>query len=121
MNRRAFLLLRTRGRERVLELSCQRLYVRWADARARAGAAVAAGTEGAAGTEVAGLQNAWGGEPPTELVVPTVEQILGELERGLAEADVLRVAETEWLSDPSFRGVIEPRVAAFREAGGRVE
>ena len=112
MNRRAFLLLKTRGRERLMELSYERLYMRWADARSRAGAAVAAEP---------GIHGAWEGEPPSDLVTQTVEDVLAELDRGLSEADVLHIAGREWLSDVTFRDAVESRVAAFQERGGRAE
>jgi hypothetical protein len=112
MNRRAFLLLKTKGRERVMELSCERLYMRWSDARSRAGAGV-----GVADAHEPG----WDGEPPSELVTETVDALLGELDRGLAGADALRITDEGWLSDPAFRSELESRVEAFRERGGRVE
>lgn len=112
MNRRAFLLLKTKGRERVLELSCERLFMRWADARSRAGAAVAAEP---------GVHGAWEGEPPSDLVTRSVDDILAELDRALAEADVIRVMDREWLADLAFREAVERRIARFREGGGRVE
>lgn len=112
MNRRSFLLLKTKGRERVLDLSCERLFMRWADARSRAGSAVAAEP---------GVHGAWEGEPPSDLVTQSVDDVLAELDRGLSEADVLRVVDREWLSDTTFREAVERRIAAFRDRGGRVE
>jgi len=112
MNRRGFLLLKTKGRERVMELSCERLYMRWADARSRAGAAVAAEP---------GVHGVWEGEPPSELMTQTIEDLLVELDRGLAQADVLRVVDREWLSDVAFSDAVERRIGGFRERGGRVE
>jgi hypothetical protein len=112
MNRRAFLLLKTKGRERVMELSCERLYMRWADARSRAGAAVAAEP---------GIHGAWEGEPPSELTVQTVREVLAELDRGLSGADVLRIVGREWLSNLTFREEVESRIEAFDARGGRVE
>jgi hypothetical protein len=112
MNRRAFLRLKTRRRERVVELSCERLFMRWADARSRAGAAVAAEP---------GVHGVWEGEPPSDLITQSVDGLLAELDRGLAEADLVRVVEPEWLSDAAFREAVERRIAAFRERGGRVE
>lgn len=112
MNRRAFLLLKTRGREGVMELSCEHLFMRWADARSRAGAAVAAEPS---------VHGVWEGEPPSDLMTQSVENILAELDRGLRKADVLRVIDREWLSDAAFREEVESRIHAFRERGGRVE
>ena len=118
MDRRDFLLLKTKGRERVLELSCERLYMRWADARSGAGGpAAATGAEGREG----GDPQTWEGEPPTEIVTMTTTDLFGELERELARADVLRVRGRDWLSDLDFRHDVESRVKAFRDRGGRVE
>jgi hypothetical protein len=110
MDRRAFLRVAVRGRERVLELSCERLYMRWSDARA--GVGVAAPTSG---------HGEWGGEPPLEVALPTVADLLAELARELAAVEVLRVTGREWLAQPDFRRDVEARIEAFRRRGGRVE
>jgi hypothetical protein len=114
MGRRDFFLLKTKGRLRVLELSCERLYMRWADARSGAGAA------GMDDGDVDDLQS-WDGEPPTEIVTMTSDDLLEELDRELARADVLHVLGPDWLSDSEFRRDVESRVEAFRARGGRVE
>jgi hypothetical protein len=114
MDRRDFLLMKTKGRQRVLELSCERLYMRWADARSGAGGV---GT----GEGPMDETQSWEGEPPTEIVTTTTGGLLGELDRELARADVLRVLGRDWLSDADFRSDVESRVQAFRAHGGRVE
>lgn len=114
MDRRAFLLLRSRGRERVVELSCEELYMRWADARNMAGRGAGGGPSGA-GTEP------WSGEPPTEMEGETTQDIIAELDRELADADVLVVRDRHWLADPDFRADVGGRIDAFRARGGRVE
>jgi len=115
MDRRAFLLLTTRGRERVLELSCERLYMRWADARSGVGRPV--GATGRDGND----PRPWDGEPTTEIVTMTTADLFNELELELAQADVLRVVGRVWLNDDEFRRDVEARVEAFRIGGGRVE
>ncbi|HET9947674.1 MAG TPA: hypothetical protein VFQ22_01995 [Longimicrobiales bacterium] len=115
MNRREFLRLVRRGRERVLELSCERLYTRFVDAQA------AAGMEQVAGELPAAAWEEGTGEPPLDVRVPSPEELLAELERGLAQADVLRVRGREWLAVEDFRRALEPRLEAFRRRGGRVE
>ena len=114
MNRRDFLLLRTRGRERVLELSCERLYMRYADAESGAGRAQLSGV-------CAEDPEPCEGEPPTEIVTTTTSQLFAELERELSGADVLRVLERDWLAGEAFQREVEARVDAFRRRGGRVE
>ena len=111
MNRRDFLLLKTRGQERVLELSCERLYMRYTDAKA--GALRASGGSGD--------PESWEGEPPLEMVTPTTDDLLRELDEELASADVLHVLDRDWLVAGAFRGPVEARIDAFRRRGGRVE
>jgi hypothetical protein len=113
MNRRDFLRLGTRGKERVLELSCERLHMRWVDARVTA--TTAAG--GGARDDVA----VWEGEPPLDVAVPTADQLLTELDEGLAGVRVLRVAGLEWLAETDFGREVQDRLDAFRRRGGRVE
>jgi len=111
MNRRDFLLLKTRGQERVLELSCERLYMRYTDAKS--GALRPSGGSGD--------PESWEGEPPLEMVTPTTDDLLRELDEELASADVLHVLDRDWLVAGAFRGAVEARIDAFRRRGGRVE
>ena len=111
MNRRDFLLLKTRGQERVLELSCERLYMRHTDAKS--GALRASGGSGD--------PESWEGEPPLEMVTPTTDDLLRELDEELASADVLHVLDRDWLVAGAFRRPVEARIDAFRRRGGRVE
>ena len=114
MNRRDFLTLHTRGEQRVVELSCEQLYMRYADARSGAGRWEPPPPIGA-------TQQAWEGEPPTELKTPTTSELFQTLERELAQADVLRVLDHSWLTGDEFGPEVEARVEAFRNRGGRVE
>ena len=95
----------------MLELSCERLYMRWSDAHSRAGA-----LEGGESDSTW----PWEGEPTTQIETATPEQLLDELDRALAGADTLRLVEPEWLSDRAFAAEIEARVEAFAARGGRV-
>jgi hypothetical protein len=123
IDRRAFLLLRTRGRERVRELSCERLYMRWSDARSAAGSVAAAAEIRADAPvgRVAAEPQEWEGEPPTEIVTQTVPELWAELERGLTGSGALVVTGREWLADPLFGREVESRLAVFVERGGRIE
>jgi len=114
MDRRDFFLVWRKGDERVLELSCERLYMQWADACSAADA----GDPERAG---ASLTWSWEGEPATEVVTSTPEAVLRELEQSLADADVLRLRDVDWLADAAFASEVENRVAGFRARGGRVE
>ena len=110
MDRRGFLSLGRRGQQRVLELSCERLHVRWVDADGRAART---------GAEPDPIGEA--GEPPTRVAAETREELLAELGRRLRDADVLRVTGAEWLQEPELRREVESRVESFRSSGRRVE
>ncbi len=112
MNRRDFLTLSTSGGERILELSCERLYMRYVDARSGVGRSSG---------EPAPELKPWEGEPPTAIKTPTTSELFEELERELAGADVLRVLERDWLTGEEFGREVEAHVEAFRRRGGRVE
>ena len=114
MNRRDFLSLSTRDSKRIVELSCERLYMRYVDARSGIGRP---GESQAFDTN----PRAWEGEPPTEIETPTTSELFDALERELAGADVLQVREANWLSGEEFGQQVEARVEAFRRRGGRVE
>jgi hypothetical protein len=114
MNRRDFLRLRTRGRERVLELSCEQLFMRYSDAESGAGRARAAGG-------VDPDPQSWEGEPPTEIVMPTTSELFEQFERELSSADVLRLMDRDWLDGGVFQREVEARIEAFVARGGRVE
>jgi len=109
MDRRAFLSLGRRGRQRVLELSCERLYVRWVDAMAHA-----------ARPSVHELFPETG-EPPTQVAGERTDDLLEELERKLADAEVVRVIEERWLDDMALMSGVKRRIEAFERRGGRVE
>jgi hypothetical protein len=113
MNRRDFLRLTARGRERILEMSCERLYMRWVDARS--------GLAETGVTDEEGDAEVWGSEPPLDVTAPTPGQLFAELERRLAGVQVLRVSGREWLAGADFRREVESRIEAFRRRGGRVE
>ena len=111
MNRRDFLLVRTRGNEQVLELSCERLYVQYVDAESNLGPQDEEHREPAW----------WSGEPPTVIERPTTEELFRGLEEELATADVLRVRDRDWLMKGAFRDRFEALLPTFRARGGRVE
>ena len=117
MNRRDFLLLRTEPQglqtlPRVVELSCERLYMRCLDTRVT-------GVQRDELTDSAEMSQ-WGGEPPARFAERTPQQLLEELDRELREVDVLRVVDSQWL-DGDLRRDFEHLLAVFRARGGRVE
>jgi len=108
MDRRAFLRFSVKGRRRELELSCERLYVRYVDARAAKGPLA----------NVVDALPSWEGEPPTAIETETVDDLFQDLERSLEGADVLRVLDRKWLGEGDLRREVEARVDAFRRRGG---
>jgi hypothetical protein len=110
MDRRTFFSVVRRGRLRVLELSCERLHMRWIDARARAHAATA--------DEDPPLES---GEPPTRVAAETAADLFEELDRQLAQTDVVRVVDREWLNEDELRRRVDAAIGAFERRGGRVE
>ncbi len=108
MNRRDLLLFRTRAGKRVYELGCERLYMRFLDARRPDAAA-------------APLDDHWLGEPEPQYHLPGTQELFDALRRDLAGADVLRVVDPHWLADAELRQAVDGLVAAFRAAGGHVE
>jgi len=114
MNRRDFLSLTTSDSKRIVELSCERLYMRYVDARSGIGRA---GESQAVDTNA----RPWEGEPPIEIETPTTRELFAALEQELAGADVLRVRAADWLTSAEFGREVEAQVEAFRRRGGRVE
>lgn len=112
LDRRNFLRLATRGRERVLDVSCERLYVRWVDAPVAARPATLV-------DEAAGWSEE-PGEPALRTVVQTREELLGQLDAGLAGAHSVRLNEPEWLAHADLSREVYARIARFRSRGGRV-
>ena len=112
MKRRDFLLFRTEEKDRVVELSCERLYMRYSDAQAMAGQR---------GEQLGAVDEPWDGEPPTVIDERTAEELFQDLDRDLRGADVLRVLDRSWLASGEFRHKFEGLLASFRARGGRVE
>jgi len=114
MNRRDFLLFRTRKKERMVELSCERLYMQYLDATAGAARASAHTNEIDA--------TSWSeGEPPLMIDQPTSEEFFLDLQRELLSADLVRIRDSHWLVDEKIRSRLDAVLAAVRAGGTRVE
>lgn len=111
MNRRDFLSLRVTRQGKVLELSCQRLYMQCLAAEAAA----------AVDRDAAIDYQPWMGEPPAMLARPSPESLLGQIEEDLRGILRLRVLESEWLDSTPLGERLAPLLASFRSRGGRVE
>ncbi|MDG2316059.1 MAG: hypothetical protein P8M36_03995 [Gammaproteobacteria bacterium] len=114
MNRRDFLTLRTKGQQRVIELSCERLYMLYADANAGIG-------RWKVSEAIGKNQQAWGGEPPIQINSQTVPELLDTLNQELAKADILVLLEKQWLDSEGFGAEVEVCIQAFCDRGGIVE
>jgi hypothetical protein len=110
MNRRDFLLFRTEHQTRIVELSCERLYMRYLDSQA---------TTGPVDEPVS--RDSWDGEPPAQLEARTTRQLFDDLDRELQSVDIVRVVDTDWLAREEFRREVELLISAVRARGGRVE
>ena len=110
LNRRDFLKMRVSEGRRVLELSCERLFMRYTDACSGAGRRQVSNHD-----ELTSL-----GRPSAGFETPTPEALFDELERQLAQADELRVLEPDWLNGGEFAREVGARVDAFEQRGGEV-
>lgn len=113
MKRRDFLLL-SEDSERVVDLSCEWLYLQFADAQASAHAPI---------PEQGALEQApwWAGEPPLESARSSLDDLLQTLERRLDTVDVLRVHERDWLRDEALKVRVYSLLMEFQSRGGSVE
>ena len=113
MNRRDFLLLRSVPSSRIVDLSCQQLYVRFLDTK----------ITGVAGDrqDAEKRSNPWGGEPEPVFEERTFADVLRSIEDGLRDADVVRLNEPAWLACEDVKRGLDDVLAAFRTRGGRVE
>jgi len=110
VSRRDFLTLRVSEGRRVLELSCERLFMRYHDACSDAARRQVSNHE-----DVPGMDSALAG-----FATPPAAALFAELERRLADADELRVLESSWLGDGEFAREVAARVEAFGARGGTV-
>jgi hypothetical protein len=106
VNRRDFLLFRTAGSQKTVELSCERLYMHYRDAQT---------------AELPPEPEVEHGEPPARFTMRTTRQLFDDLAADLDDADVVRVTHGEWLADVDFRRALERLLTALRTRGKRVD
>jgi hypothetical protein len=106
VHRRDFLLFRTEGHTKTVELSCERLYMLFVD------------TRNAPGPEPA---DPYDGEPPARFEMRSAGELFEDLGRDLGDVDILRLTHTDWLADLEFKRAVDALVAAVRARGGQVE
>jgi len=110
VSRRDFLRLSVSEGRRVLELSCERLFMRYHDACSEAGRRQVSNHEDVPGVD----------DRPTGFQTPSPDALFAVLEQELAGADELRVLEREWLGNAQFARELGTRVEAFVKRGGHV-
>jgi hypothetical protein len=110
MNRREFLTFKSERRLRIVELSCERLYMLLLDAKSTRQP-----------HEHADENGSWCEEPAAVFERRTSEQLLEEIDRDLTGADVLRITDAGWLASDALSGPLDVIVDRFRATGGRVE
>lgn len=107
VSRRDFLRLRRTERGKVLEVSCRAMFMRCADA--------------AIVSEPVDDWEPWMGEPPAVLNRRSLDDILQSFEQDLADVQVLKLLEPEWLDSISGAARVQAAIAAFTARGGVVE
>ena len=114
MKRRDFLLFKTEGSEQLVELSCEKLFMHFEDAR----------SEVNQGMEEAGTfaeADWWSGEPPLLVDNLDTDEFFRSVEAELILADVVQVLDPEWLVQGEFQNRVETLLAAIRARGKRVQ
>ena len=112
MNRRDFLSLRATRPGETLELSGRALYLHYLDAQS---------PQSMQTHPTAETHEPWMGEPPAQFVQPSVDDILGQVERDLQRVHRLRILDGEWLASTDLGERLAPLLASFRARGGYVE
>jgi hypothetical protein len=111
LSRRDFLTCRVSEGRRILELSCESLYMRYQDACSGAGRHQVSNHDEPVRPD----------GPVTGLDTPEPAVLFAALDRELAVADELRVLERVWLGRGELGREVGARIEAFRQRGGRVE
>lgn len=107
MSRRDFLRFRRTERGKVLEVSCRAMFMRCADA--------------AIVSEPVEDWEPWMGEPPAVFHRRSADEILQAFEQDLADVQVLRLVEADWIESMNGAARVQSAIAAFTARGGIVE
>lgn len=109
MHRRDLLLLRTASGRSIAELSCEQLYMRFADAESpHVGTADLAEDPSA-------------GEPEALFDAKSTTQLFDDLAEALSRADTVRVTDRSWLTDRAFNERVERLLSIVRGKGILIE
>lgn len=110
MNRRDFLTFKIEQRERVAELSCERLHMLLLDAEMTGGPSPDVDAQG------------WSsGEPEAVYQRRSAVDLFEQIDRDLTDVDVLRITDREWLTVAELARYLDRVISEFRARGGRIE
>ena len=107
MDRRDFLLLRHPMSPRTVEMSCERLHMSYLDLQA-------------ASDPVPSIDGPSFAEPPATLPQRNIDDWLRDLESQLADVDVIRVVDKEWLRPDDLRAHVEALLDRLAKRGVRI-
>jgi hypothetical protein len=111
MDRRDFLLFRTRPKSRAVELSCEWLYMKCLDTQVMGHLS----RQSADSTDPSPY-----GEGPAVFDTRTTKELFEELDRQLRDADTVRVTKMRWLTG-DLRLEFGKLLRAFRARGGKIQ
>jgi hypothetical protein len=94
---------------RVLDVSCQALYMRLLDAESMTSA-----------DSVSDFDPVLG-EPPAVFDTRTPDDLRRQLEQDFSDVDVVKLLESRWLDTPVLGGFLAPLLSQFAARGGRIE
>lgn len=105
MNRRDFLLFRKSAGKRIVDLSCERLYIR------------SLGVQLTKSAE----PDSWDGDEPLRVLSESpIEELFQGLEHDLGAVDVVRVIDPRWLASKDLKERLDVILDRFRGRGGEV-
>jgi len=114
MNRRDFIFLKNSDKGKVLELSCESLYMQFLDIQT----ADRVYEDGADTTDPSSCLSS---ELPTQLTTHKVECFFGDLHAQLRNCSNLRLLDPGWIVAGDFGNKIEVLLRAYKASGGIVE
>jgi hypothetical protein len=112
LDRRDFLLLRSRPKSREVKLSCEWLYMKCLDTQV---------TGQLSGQSLESAHSSQDdGEGPAVFDARTTKELFEDLDRQLRDADTVRVTNMRWLSG-DLRREFGSLLRAFRARGGKIQ
>jgi hypothetical protein len=110
MDRRDFLLFRSKPKSREVELSCEWLYMKCLDTQ----------VTGLSEHSIDSTEPSQDGEGPVVFGARTTKELFEDLDRQLRDADTVRVTHMRWLNG-DLRREFGNVLRAFRARGGKIQ